>query len=168
MKKFQPTLLIAIALALTACGQNTNQTPQKTNNQDDFVGCYSVEKGEPAQIKIDNADSYTMQMKEPNGGWDAKEPLEAMDIDTAWELYKVNALGLNKSDIKSTLVRPDGVMAISRLGEGVAVNPNLDSTHLVNIFGATNTIYPVECDDVGLDLAKEAQNYHGTHNATSK
>lgn len=168
MNKFTPAFLVVIALALTACGQNTAQNTTKTNNQDDFVGCYSVEKGTPAQIKIDKKDGYTMQMKEPNGGWDAPEALEIIDIDTAWELYKVNALDLNKANIKSTLARPDGVMAISRLGDGVAVNPNLDSTHLVNIFGATNTIYPVECDDVGLDLAKEAQNYHGTHTPTTK
>lgn len=159
MKLLHSLMVTGFAMALMACQPNT-QNLTKTDNKDDFVGCYSVEKGTPAQIQISKQDGYVMQMKEPTGGWDAAETLEMLDLDKAWEVYQVNALNLNKSDIKATLARPDGVMVISRLGEGVAVNPNLDSTHIINIFGATNTIYVVPCDEVGLDLAKDGENYH--------
>ncbi len=149
---------MALLLGLIGCNQNTAENssanttdqaiPTNSINIDEFKGCYSVEKGVPAQILIgyDNG-GFAMQMKEPDGSWDKPESLIISDKDKAWELYQTNSLGLNKSDITTTLVRPDGVMAISRLVQGTAVNPAIDSSHVVMIMGAVNTIYSVPCDN---------------------
>lgn len=140
-------------MVLTACQPTQSSNNETTKTQDeDFVGCYGVQKGDPAQIKISQADTYVMQMKEPDGSWDQPEVLQSVELDKAWQSYASNGLSLQKTNIKATLARPDGVMIISRLKQGSAVNPLLDSTHIVALFGATNTIYRVPCDDVGVQL----------------
>lgn len=146
-------------LILTACSQGNRladeQSTQSGKTKINFSGCYSIEKGSPAQILIkSDTATPTMQMKEPNGGWDTPESMRMLDGKESWEFYKVNALELNKEDILATIGREDGVMVVSALKPAVAsVNPHIDSGFVVSLFGAVNTIYQVECDDVGLTLA---------------
>lgn len=124
---------------------------------DGFVGCYSVEKNVPAQLQISlDGEHFAMQMKEPDGSWDTKEPLLLLDKDKAWQAYQVNAIGLKKDDLADSLVRTDGVLILSQLGGSYALKPSLDSGYVVNLFGATNTIYRVACDNEGVDLLKDS------------
>lgn len=153
-------ILLCSSLFLTACTQNnTPSADQKgdvaTNSQPAFVGCYSVEKNSPAQIliKADNS-AFSMQMKEPDGGWDTPEAMRIFDETQAWEFFKTNALGLNKADVVASLGREDEALVLAQIkSELVALNPSLDSPYVVSLFGAVNTIYQVACDNVGLELA---------------
>lgn len=112
--------------------------------------CFAFEKGGVAEIVVEEVEAHTfaMRMKEPDGSWDMPEPMDSLAEEQAWEFYKGNGLDLNSSDIYATVARTDGVMAISVLkSEIVTVKPHLDSNFIVNLFGATNTIYAVPCDD---------------------
>lgn len=127
--------------------------------------CYSLTKDFPATIKIDEdrvAQKITMQMKEPDGSWDTPEPMRSLEKSEAWQYYEVNMLGLTKDDIAGTVVREDGVMAISSLSPLVSsINPHLDSDYIVSLFGTVNTIYEVPCDDVPVDIAHGTLDVHG-------
>lgn len=114
-----------------------------------LVGCYSVDKGVPAQIKLNETNGlFTMQMKEAVGGWDTPEPLDKLTQSQAWTYFGDNALGVAQSSIIDAVGRPDGVMAIGSLKSDItALNPRVDSPFLITIFGATNTVYNVPCDD---------------------
>lgn len=117
--------------------------------------CFAFEKGGIAEIVVEEVEAHTfaMRMKEPDGSWDMPEPMESLAEEKAWEFYKGNGLGLNSSDIYATVARTDGVMAISVLkSEIMTVKTHLDSNFVVSLFGATNTIYAVPCDDKPLVL----------------
>lgn len=162
-KRAMVVLSLFGAIFLSGC-QKAPDTPsteakssgyQENSDQSlSLVGCYRVEKQGSAQIKINKSDiGYTMQMKEPQGGWDTPEPMQAIDNEQAWEYFEVNSLGLNQADLAQTLVRHDGVMTLSALKGGVsAINPSLDSEFVVSLFGASNTIYQSACDDEPLDI----------------
>lgn len=147
-------LLMACGISMVACDKAVSTS--SPSSKADFTGCFSIEKNVPAQIKITpNADAWAMQMKEADGSWDKPEALILTDNDTAWQAYKVNAIGLNKSDIATSIVRHDGILLISQLTSAAALNPALDSPYVVNLFGATNTIYKVACDSEPLDLTPD-------------
>lgn len=150
-----PRLFFAfICLPLLA---SCSSKPQKVQTTDGFSGCYSVEKNTPAELKISaSGEGFVMQMKEPDGSWDAPEPMSVLGKDTAWQAYKVNAIGLKKDDLADSVVRTDGVLILSQLGGNYALKPSLDSGYVVNLFGATNTIYSVACDNEGVDLLKDS------------
>lgn len=119
------------------------------SNQPTLVGCYSVDKGVPAQIKINETNGlFTMQMKEQIGGWDTPESLDVLSGSKAWAYFSGNTLGVRESGVGQVLARPDGVMAMGIIKDSAAaLNPQVDSPFLMTILGATNTVYNVPCDD---------------------
>lgn len=155
--------MACVLLALSACQKQPTDTPkaQESTAQapSEFVGCYSIHKNKPAQIKINlEHDAYTMQMKEPAGAksvWDKPESLKLISTDEAWDFFGVNPLDLNKSDVESVIARPDKMMVLAKV-KSVAqhINPHLDSPYVVYIFKGSNTIYQVPCDDTPLDIVK--------------
>ncbi|MDO4426549.1 MAG: hypothetical protein Q4B88_00320 [Moraxella sp.] len=165
-------MLLGVTMLLLACGQspssdsNTVSLDKKDTKTDkttlDFSGCYSVDKSLPAQIFINQSQSgYTMQMKEPDGTWDKPEPLLNKTVDEAWQFFSTNAISLDRKDVKAVLVRADEVMALASIDKAVtAVNPHMDSSYVVSLFGAVNTIYQVACDDTPLVLASPHDGVH--------
>lgn len=151
------SFVLLLMLAISACTpQNSPQDMAVKSANDggqDFVGCFSVQKNAPAQIRIMHDGTTTMQMKEPDGTWDKPEPMMSVDGDKAWQFFAQNGLGLEQSYVQATIVRHDEVMAMSKIdGALMAVNPSVDSTFVMSLFGATNTIYAVPCDDKPLIL----------------
>lgn len=166
-----PSMLLIASVALTACNESSTQpsepTKTKTAKADavasDFVGCYTIEQGAPALIKIDRNDKgYTMQMKEGADKaevWDAPESLEAVEIDDAWQYFSSNSLNLNKSDlIGNAIVRTDKIMAMAQVQPATAnTNPFIDSSYVVMLINKVATIYQVPCDETRVDRVK---NFH--------
>lgn len=167
MPKF---LLFALSFFVVACGDTAN-SPKSSNHTtsvpEQFVGCYATKQSSPAQISITHTNGQlSMAMKEPDGGWDTPEPMQVLENGQAWEFFKVNALNLTQSDIVASIGRTDSVMTLGVLKEGLpAVNPHLDSSFVVSLFGAVNTIYRVDCDKtpVKFDLP---ENFHGNPTKT--
>ena len=192
--------LVLVLLALGACqdaeqdarqdatlAQNT--TSQAQGVAQALVGCYTVNQGEPAVIKIsinddgnnndgNDADAqpkgdqtaFVMQMKEPNKLkiWDDPEALEVLDAKEAWRYFgqgdkSAKLLDVTQKDIQGVLARPDRMMVIARLDPTVTnLNPLLDSQYLVHIYHASNTIYQVPCDEVPVDIVGDsAKRAHG-------
>ena len=150
-----------VLFTLTACEKPTQtSTTQQIQQGGEFVGCYTIDKAKPAQIKINHDNGvYTMQMKEPVGAktiWDNPEPLDEMTIGDAWQFFGVNMLGLEKSDLQAVIARPDKMMVLAQIKSASQnINPRLDSSYVVYIFRGANTIYQVACDDVPLDIIKK-------------
>lgn len=151
-------MLLIACLFLTACGNqntannkavNSAQAGDKAAAQNTLVGCYSIEKDVPAQIRVSQENErFFMQMQEKQGGWDTPELLNNGDISADWSYFSMNALGLNQSDMQMILARPDGVMALGLVKPAlVGINPHMDSPFVINIFGAVNTIYQADCGD---------------------
>ncbi|STZ55505.1 Uncharacterised protein [Moraxella lacunata] len=165
IKSHSCILSILFALGLTACNQTTptDNAPVKADGQAGvFVGCYSVEKNSPAQIKVsEQAGGFVMQMKEPDGAktlWDSPEPLDEISVDEAWDYFGVNALSLDKSDVERVLARPDEMMVLAKIKDASQnINPLLDSPYVVYIFKGANTIYQVPCDDTPVDIVKDGE-----------
>lgn len=166
IKSYFCILSTLFALGLTACNQpapTDNAPTAKTDGQaETFLGCYSVEKNSPAQIKVsEQAGSFVMQMKEPEGAktlWDNPEPLDEISVDKAWEYFGVNALSLEKSDIERVLARPDQMMILAKLKDASQnINPLLDAPYVVYIFKGANTIYQVSCDDEPMNIIKDGK-----------
>lgn len=157
-KLLKLSLPILFTLGIMACGDKGAQTKTQespTNQATDFTGCYTIKADSPAQIKISQADGkWVMQMKEPKGSvtpWDKPEPLAPMDIAKAWEFFGVNTLKLDSSDVEAVIARPDNMMLLAKVKTASKnVNPLLDSEFVVYIFRGSNTIYPVECDEIPL------------------
>lgn len=146
-----------VLLLLSGC-QKVSDT-HAVHTQGDFVGCYTIDKAKPSQIKINLDDNqYTMQMKEPIGAktvWDKPEPLDVMTVDTAWQFFGVNHLDLNKSDVEAVIARPDNMMVLAQVKTASHnTNPHLDSPYVVYIFRGANTIYKVACDDTPINIIK--------------
>lgn len=145
---------LLLGIILSGCGSSNDETvsnlSQKnsaTPSEETLLGCYSVEKSAPAQILINNDNGkFTMQMKEPSGEFDAPEGLSVIAVDNVWQRYAVNALGLKKDDIEAALVRDDDVMALVKVRDEALLNPQIDSPFVMNLFGASNTVYQVPCD----------------------
>lgn len=153
-------IYVLIATLLVACNQNTttantssadsSDSPANPANNEaasELVGCYSVEKGVPAQIYISqNQGRFFMQMQEKTGGWDTPEPLDQVDISQAWTYFANNKLNLKQADMQAVLVRPDKVMALGATTPALTgLNPMMDSRFVIYIVGAVNTVYQVEC-----------------------
>lgn len=157
-KLLKLSLPILFTLGIVACGDKGVQTKTQessANQATDFTGCYTIKADTPAQIKISQADGkWVMQMKEPKGSvtpWDKPEPLAPMDIAKAWEFFGVNTLKLDSSDVEAVIARPDNMMLLAKVKTASKnVNPLLDSEFVVYIFRGSNTIYPVECDEIPL------------------
>lgn len=154
-------------LMLTACGEQpaTPTSTTQTASTTELVGCYSVHKDSPAQIKISHDAGYAMQMKEPDGAsetWDKPEPLVALTFDKAWEFFKTNTLDVQSADLSHVIARPDGMMVLAKINPTVRnVNPMLDSDYVMQLFGAVNTIYQVPCDEVRLEMKPDIHGVHG-------
>lgn len=157
-------LILMSGLFLLACSNTSsdNKAADKAlGNPDDmthFLGCYTASHDEPAQIKISQSHGdWVMQMKESSGKkniWDNPEPLQAISVDSAWEYYKINGLGLEKSDIDQVLARPDRILVLAHIKAATKnTNPFLDSEYIAYIFKGANTIYKVECDETPFDFA---------------
>ena len=155
-------LPLLMMMALMGCQKQETQAQkvgQTASNDSDFVGCYTINKDTPAQIKITKeADSYAMQMKEPKGAkriWDNPEPLRVLSVDEAWRFFAVNHLDLNKSDVETVIARADEMMVLAKVKDSAKnINPHLDSSHVVYIFKGSNTIYQVACDDTPITIIK--------------
>lgn len=160
------TLLLPV-LALTACTEPSESTKTETAKVDtvesDFVGCYTIEQGSPATIKIDkDGVGYTMQMKESADkaqAWDTPEPLEPIGGDDAWQYFSSNSLDLGKADlIGDAIIRPDKMLAMAQVQPVTAnTNPFIDSPYVVMLINKVATIYQVPCDDTRVDAVK---NFH--------
>lgn len=171
--------VFVVALCVLGCQKSPNASSQSEQSSAaqqaskpmskhlSLVGCYRIEQQGSAQIKINQDEQgYTMQMKEPQGGWDTPEPMQPIDAARAWEYFEVNSLGLHQTDLAQSLVRQDGVLTLSVLKNGVsAINPSVDSQFVVSLFGASNTIYQSVCDDVPLDIvpSQTLPNPHAKH-----
>lgn len=154
------------ALLLTACSNDASapvKSAEPTQSaqapSSNFQGCYTIEQGAPAQIKIsgDNGN-YVMQMKEgrdKSGTWDQPEKLLVQPKNDGWKHFSTNALNLSVSDVVGEIIaRPDGVMALAQIDSAVAnTNPFVDSSYVIALMGAVNTIYQVPCDDTRVELA---------------
>lgn len=163
---FCATVVLATVM-LVGCDDRANG--QSIDGQDDggndsvssLVGCYSVDKDVPAQIKINKTDGqFTMQMKEAVGGWDTPEPLEVLDRSKAWAHFGDNTLGIDQSSMTDALGRPDGAMAIGLLKSSlIALNPRVDSLFLMSVFGTSHSVYGVPCDDEPFVYDSEVSGY---------
>lgn len=145
---------------LVACGQaDKPKVVEQTSEATAFVGCYSIDKNQPAQIKISQEQNgFVMQMKEADGKqvWDQPEVLQQQTAEQGWQFFSTNAINLSKSDVLGVLARPDNVMAMAQVAQASAnTNPMLDSPYVVHLLGAVNTIYQVPCDDVPIDFIKQ-------------
>lgn len=143
-------MALVLSVALTACQKN--DTPAQTTDPQvsSLVGCYTISRDEPAQIKINQtADGFSMQMQtlKANRAWDNPEPLQVLDIASGWRYFQVNTLDFNKEDVEQIIARPDGVMALAKLQDtAMNVNPRLDSPYVMYIVQGSNTVYQVPCD----------------------
>lgn len=166
IKYYAFILSVFCTLSLTACNQSVPTDNAPTAKADKqarlFVGCYSVDKNNPAQIKVsEQAGGFVMQMKEPDGAkmpWDNPEPLDEISVDQAWNYFSVNALSFDKSDVERVLARPDEMMVLAKVKDASQnINPLLDSHYVVYIFKGVNTIYQVPCDDTPVDIIKDGK-----------
>lgn len=158
------TLLLPV-LALTACTEPGESTKTETAKVDtvesDFVGCYTIEQGAPATIKISHDGAqYLMQMKEGADKaqvWDAPERLEQLPKAQGWKHFSTNSINLTDADVSADiLVRPDEVLALAKLQETTAnTNPMIDSGYAVALMGAVNTIYQVPCDETRVEFGSQ-------------
>lgn len=160
-----------LGLSLVAC-QQSDDTPKSTQADESavFEGCYSIDKNQPAQIKISQEQNgFVMQMKEAAGEqiWDQPEVLQQQTAEQGWQVFSTNHINLSKSDVIGILSRPDGVMAMAQVKQASAnTNPMLDSNYVVHLLGAVNTIYQVPCDDTPIDFIKQVHQIpaHHSHN----
>lgn len=166
-----PSVLLMAGMALTACSEPATSTTKtaetaKTEMADaatvsNFEGCYAIEQGSPALIKISkDGTGYAMQMKEnaeQAQAWDEPEMLDSLSTDDAWQYFASNSLNLNKSDlIGDAIVRKDKVMAMAQVQSAAAnTNPFLDSAYVVMLINKVATIYQVPCDDTRVDMIKD-------------
>lgn len=153
-----------LAIILTACQQSnspknsptptsaSSATNSTTANQEHLIGCYTVSRDEPAQIKISKQGSdYVMQMREfnnPNKVWDNPEPLEVIANDNP-ELRKYFDIKVDEHQfIEQSLARPDRVFVLAKISDSFAnLNPQFDSAYLGFIYQGSNSIYQVACDN---------------------
>ncbi|OOS26643.1 hypothetical protein B0681_01880 [Moraxella porci DSM 25326] len=157
---------LSLAAVLAACGDqpvattNTNDTAS-ASTPDAYVGCYTIEQGAPATIKISHDGAqYLMQMKEgadKEQVWDAPERLEQLPKAQGWKHFSTNSINLTDADVSADiLVRPDEVLALAKLQETTAnTNPMIDSGYAVALMGAVNTIYQVPCDETRVEFGSQ-------------
>lgn len=164
MKPFFMISCLSLTLALVACD---DQPVATTNTRDaasasdgeSYVGCYTIEQGSPATIKISrDGEHYVMQMKEGEDKeqtWDAPERLDQLPKSQGWKHFSTNSINLTDADVADDiLVRPDEVLALAKLHTTTAnTNPMIDSPYAVALMGAVNTIYQVPCDDTRVTFA---------------
>lgn len=169
MKKLLVVWLLGLMVLMSACNQSDDAS-QENAKQDNIashntviskqsealLGCYHLDKNEPALIYISQQDGqFFMQMKEPTGAWDMPERLVVIDKDKGWSFFLSNGLGVKQSDIVAVLARPDEVMAVAVVKAELSnINPQLDSHYLMTILGATNTVYQMACDDKPVGFGK--------------
>lgn len=160
------TVLTVSMLGVTACSDSTNKHAEASKVEtavSNFVGCYTIEQGSPATIKIDkDGVGYTMQMKEGADkaqAWDTPEPLEPIGGDDAWQYFSSNSLDLGKADlIGDAIIRQDKMLAMAQVQPVTAnTNPFIDSLYVVMLINKVATIYQVPCDDTRVDAVK---NFH--------
>lgn len=131
-----------------------NKTPKKEADGIggvDFLGCYSVEKNAPAQIRVQqNAQTpasdgdFFMQMPDAKGDWDSPEPLFLGNA--AAKARFGEALDIPSDGVLATIARPDEVMEMAALDPAlVGVDARLDSAFAIRILQAVNTVYKVDC-----------------------
>lgn len=152
------TICLVSVLAVTAC-QQTEQIATQTqaqaesdndSNSDPLVGCYTVSKSEPAQIKISKSDEqYAMQMRQfnnPNKDWDTPEPMQVLANDSR-EIGKYFAINAGESKfLEKVIARPDRVFVLAKITDSFAsLNPQFDSAYLGYIYKGSNTVYKVSC-----------------------
>lgn len=177
IRRAMMSVLALSALGLSACSESTTKTAETTKTEtadtvtvSNFEGCYAIEQGSPALIKISkDGAGYAMQMKENADkaqAWDEPEALDSLSADDAWQYFASNSLNLNKSDlIGDTIVRKDKVMAMAQVQSAAAnTNPFLDSAYVVMLINKVATIYQVPCDDTRVDMIKDF--HHATPSAT--
>lgn len=157
---------LSLAVVLVACGDqpvattNTNDTVS-ASTPDAYVGCYTIEQGAPATIKISHDGAqYLMQMKEGADKvqvWDAPERLEQLPKAQGWKHFSTNSINLTDADVSADiLARPDEVLALAKLQETTAnTNPMIDSGYAVALMGAVNTIYQVPCDETRVEFGSQ-------------
>ena len=157
---------LLLAAVLAACGDqpvattNTNDTAA-ASTPDAYVGCYTIEQGAPATIKISHDGAqYLMQMKEGADKvqvWDAPERLEQLPKAQGWKHFSTNSINLTDADVSADiLARPDEVLALAKLQETTAnTNPMIDSGYAVALMGAVNTIYQVPCDETRVEFGSQ-------------
>lgn len=155
-----------LALTLVACGEQPVATTNAnhataTSTDDSYVGCYTIEQGTPATIKISrDGHDYVMQMKQSKDHasvWDTAEKLNQLPKHQGWKYFSTNSINLTDADIKEDiLVRPDEVMALVKLHDTTTnTNPMIDSRYAVALIGAVNTIYQVPCDETRVTFGNQ-------------
>lgn len=167
IRRAMMSVLALSVLGLSACSESTTKTAETTKTEtadtaivSNFEGCYAIEQGSPALIKISkDGAGYAMQMKENADKaqvWDKPEALDSLSADDAWQYFASNSLNLNKSDlIGDAIVRKDKVMAMAQVQSAAAnTNPFLDSAYVVMLINKVATIYQVPCDDTRMDMIK--------------
>lgn len=122
-----------------------------------FSGCYTVDKSEPAQIKVSQQDNgLVMQMKEPVSAkrvWDSPEPLEILDVNQSSNYFSIES-----KEVTHLIARPDKLLVIAHVDSAFAnMDPLLDSDYLGYILQGANTIFKVECDDIHSDEVVEGK-----------
>lgn len=152
MKKstyFFGTAGFLLVILTTGC-QKSNETVQKPTD-DILVGCYTVSRDEPAQIKISQTgQQYTMQMREfndPTKAWDKGEPLEAL-ANTDSELQKYFDIKTDEHQyVEKVIARADRVFVLAKISDSfMNINPQFDSPYLGFIYKGSNTIYKTPCE----------------------
>lgn len=162
MKTYMMIGSLSLAVVLSACGEQpvatTNASGTAAPSTDAYVGCYTIEQGTPASIKVSrDGESYSMQMKEPEGEdrvWDAPEKLNQLSKNQGWRHFSTNSINLTSADVSADiLVRPDEFLALAKLHDTAAnTNPMIDSSYAVSLMGAVNTIYQVPCDETPVNF----------------
>ncbi|WP_294033357.1 hypothetical protein [uncultured Moraxella sp.] len=177
IRRAMMSILALSVLGLSACSESTTKATETTKTESadtatvsNFEGCYAIEQGSPALIKISkDGTGYAMQMKENADkaqAWDEPEMLDSLSTDDAWQYFASNSLNLNKSDlIGDAIVRKDKVMAMAQVQSAAAnTNPFLDSAYVVMLINKVATIYQVLCDDTRVDMIKDF--HHATPSTT--
>lgn len=137
---------VLLILPLSAC----QKMGQVTAENDPLVGCYTVSKSEPAQIKISQTDGqYAMQMRRFNQAdqdWDNPEPMQVL-ANNSDEIKTYFGIKTGESKfLQKVIARPDRVFVLAKLDDSFAsLNPQYDSPYLGYIYKGSNTVYKVSC-----------------------
>lgn len=145
--------LSLISLTLTACqnSPSTSTLSNKMSSPNSLIGCYTIIKTEPAQIKINEENGgYSMQMRQfndPDKPWDKPEPLKELS-NTEYKNY----FNVDEKSIEKSIVRPDKVFALAKIQDSLMnLDKQFDSNYLGYIAksetakGNSTTVYKVDC-----------------------
>lgn len=132
MKVISRILVILAIIISTACTRS---------NERKFVGCYALENGGRAELKISNdGGKYFFSLRE-SGGWSKPEGLHLGSIKEIQQLF-----GKDSVRIKANLVADKGPLAIFLVSPGELYGGEKAKTEYIALLGlGGGSVYKVPC-----------------------